>query len=308
MPLPQSSAPMSRRTMLSVLGATGLTGLLPAPAAAMDVPRTRVGDITVTSLSDGHFDLPRAAFSPLPGAGTQKNQRVGAHAWLIETGPRRMLVDTGSGTLLRGKYPDTGHLDTALAETGTVPEDITDILITHMHVDHIGGLMQGGMARYPNAMLHLCEIEWRYWAAPERAQLVAPAQRPLANMIAGLIDQFAYKIAVHRTGSDLGAGVRLEAAPGHTPGHQIVHIDSNGQSLLLLGDALISGPLQFAHPDIQYVLDDDPALAARTRAALFDRIAADGTMFSATHLVSGSPQKLKRRAPLSYSVHAAKTI
>ena len=296
---PQMSHPVSRRSFGFGLGATALAVTLPQGARAASPYRLRVGDISVTALSDGHFDLPPAAFSPQPEA-PPKSQYVGANAWLIETGHRRMLVDTGSGATLRAKYPDTGHLPMALARAGVTPDQITDILITHMHADHIGGLMHGGAARYPNAMLHVCEVEWRYWAAPERAQLVAPPQRPLANLIAGLMDQMAYRIAVHVPNGDIGAGIRLEAAPGHTPGHQIVHVSSGRDSLLLLGDVLISGPLQFAQPDIHYVLDDDPAQAAATRTALFDRIAADDIPFAATHLVHGGPHRLERRASTGY--------
>ncbi|MEM8656069.1 MAG: MBL fold metallo-hydrolase [Pseudomonadota bacterium] len=261
----------------------------------------------MTALSDGHFELPLAAFSPQPEATSPSPQYVGAHAWLIETGNRRMLVDTGSGDTLKGKYPNTGKLASALAGAGIAPDEITDIIITHMHADHIGGLMRTNTAQYPNAMLHLCEVEWRYWAAPERAQLVAPAQRPLANLIGGLMEQMAYRIAVHRPNGDIGAGVWLEAAPGHTPGHQIVHVSSGDQSLLLLGDVLISGPLQFAQPDIRYVLDDDPDQAAQTRSTLFDRIAADEIAFAATHLVHGGAHRLDARTSGGYhaeQVHA----
>ncbi len=288
----QTSHLVSRRSFGFGLGATALAGFAPQSASSAISKRLRIGDISVTALSDGHFELPPAAFSPQPEATSTQTQLVGANAWLIETGNRRMLVDTGSGETLRGKYPQTGHLPTALAHAGVSPDQITDIIITHMHADHIGGLMQGGISRYPNAMLHLCEVEWRYWAAPERAQLVAPAQRPLANLIAGLMDQMAYRIAVHRPNGDLGSGVWLESAPGHTPGHQVVHVSSGANSLLLLGDVLISGPLQFAQPDIRYVLDDDPDLAAATRTVMFDRIMTDGLMFAATHLIHGGAHKL----------------
>lgn len=308
LPEPQTSLPVSRRSFGFGLGATALAMTVPQGAHAASPDRLHVGDISVTALSDGHFDLPPAAFSPQPEATSTKFQSVGAHAWLIETGHRKMLVDTGSGTTLRGKYPDTGHLPMALARAGVSPDQITDILITHMHADHIGGLMHGGAARYPNAMLHVCEVEWRYWSAPDRAQLVAPAQRPLANLIAGLMDQMAYRIAVHNPNGDIGAGVWLEAAPGHTPGHQIVHVTSGTHSLLLLGDALICGPLQFARPDIHYILDADPEQAAATRAALFDRIATDTVPFAATHLAYGGPHRLHARKGAGYHAEVLRRI
>ncbi|MEL6467275.1 MAG: MBL fold metallo-hydrolase [Pseudomonadota bacterium] len=292
LPDPYTSPLVSRRSFGFGLGATALATLVPQGVKAASPKRLLIGDISVTALSDGHFELPLAAFSPQPEATQTLPQYVGAHAWLVETGNRRMLVDTGSGDTLKGKYPDTGNLPQALAHAGILPDDITDIIITHMHADHIGGLMRGDMAQYPNAMLHLCEVEWRYWAAPERAQLVAPAQRPLANLIGGLMEKMAYRIAVHRPNGDIGSGVWLEAAPGHTPGHQIVHVSAGNQSLLLLGDVLISGPLQFAQPDIRYVLDDDADQAAQTRSALFDRIATDDIAFAATHLLHGGAHRL----------------
>lgn len=301
---PQTSPLVSRRSVAFGLGATALAGFVPQSASSATPKRLRIGDISVTALSDGHLELPPAAFSPQPEATSTETQLVGAHAWLIETGTRRMLVDTGSGETLRAKYPQTGQLPQALARAGISPEDITDIIITHMHADHIGGLMHGEMARYSNAMLHLCEVEWRYWAAPERAQLVAPAQRPLANLIAGLMEKMAYRVAVHRPNGDIGAGVWMEAAPGHTPGHQIVHVTSGNDSLLLLGDVLICGPLQFAQPGIRYILDDDPDMAIATRSVLFDRITTDGLKFAATHLVDGGAHRLDTKASGGY--HAEK--
>ncbi|WP_299548232.1 MBL fold metallo-hydrolase [uncultured Tateyamaria sp.] len=308
--LPEShtSPLVSRRSVTFGLGAMALAGLPPQGARSASPNRIRIGDIAVTALSDGHFELPSAAFSPWPKEASTHPLYVGAYAWLIEAGNRRMLVDTGSGNTLRGKHPNTGYLPMALARAGVTPDQVTDIIITHMHADHIGGLMHGEVAAYPNAMLHLCELEWRYWAAPERPQLVAPAQRPLANLIAGLMDRMAYRIAVHRSNGDIGSGVWLEDAPGHTPGHQIVHIASGTQSLLLLGDVLISGTLQFAQPNIRYVLDDDPEQAALTRTGLFDRITADEILFAATHLIDGGPHRLEKTAVSGYRAQKTQTF
>ena len=288
---------MSRRSSLIGLGALGLTCLAPLSPGAAHTPGEMVGDIRVIPLSDGYYDVPLAAFTLPPEAPPHPDPmvRLGAHAWLIETGARRILVDAGAGTMLRVRHPYSGQLPGALAHVGVSPTDITDIIITHMHADHIGGLMDGGIARFPNAMLHLSAAEWQYWTAPERAASIRPALRPMAWQIAAMADAFAYRIAMHDGTTDIGPGVWTEPAPGHSPGHQIVHVTSGSDSLLLLGDTLVCGALQFEHPQIPYALDANPELAAATRTALFDRIASDDIRFAATHLQLGVPHRLIRR-------------
>ncbi|MEM8792453.1 MAG: MBL fold metallo-hydrolase [Pseudomonadota bacterium] len=283
---------LSRRGFTAGLFGAGLTAGAASVVGAADA---KAGSIRITALSDGHFDLPPAAFSDqepgspaaveaLSALGT--SVRAGANVWLLETPTRRILVDAGSGPTLQAKYPYTGQLPQALVATGVDPDSITDIIITHMHADHIGGLMRDDRRVFPSARLHIAEREWAYWTAPDRPSQVAPALKPLSQLIQAIVGTLTYEKTLHAGETDLVEGIWLVPAPGHTPGHLAVRIDDDGQQVLLLGDALISDAIQFAHPEVRYVLDSDPEGAAATRHALFDMIAADGIAFTATHLNS----------------------
>jgi glyoxylase-like metal-dependent hydrolase (beta-lactamase superfamily II) len=256
----------------------------------LDTPQTpeiSIGALTVTSLSDGTLQIPA---DYLPNASPAEREQIipttqfGANTWLIETGDRKVLVDAGSGTWLRERFPDTGLLgwhSEGLAERRAA---ITDIIISHMHADHIGGLSLGGKSLFPNAEVHIQAKEWTFWTDKNLPSAVPDDQRALIELVQMLANPIQDQIRQHSGQVDLGDGISLLPAEGHTPGHQIVHLSSGTDEVLLLADAVVSDVLQFANPDVTYALDSDPELAARTRKNLFDRIAADGIPFAATHL------------------------
>ncbi|WP_175484947.1 MBL fold metallo-hydrolase [Jannaschia pohangensis] len=278
-------------------GATALAMPSPLPAAITGTRNRTVGTLQVTAWSDGFFDLPLAAFIDTP-AGILTHARgpvhLGATLWTIRTPTRLVLVDAGSGTALRSSYADTGLLAERMADAAFDPADVTDIVITHMHPDHIGGLMVDGNKGFPNATLHVSDIEWRYWTDPSRPSQVAEALRGPAMMIASLAATLDYDIARHGGMLDMGEGVTVLPAPGHTPGHSIVHIASGAEQMMLMADTLICGPMQMSHPDIAYVLDTDTDLAVRTRRRMFDWLATDRIPFGATHMNSLAPGILRR--------------
>lgn len=279
-------------------------GLISGTAFAAGPAEPQLGSIRITTLSDGHFDLPPAAFSSdeatAPAASSAlaalgESMRVGANVWLLDTPKRRILVDTGSGPTLQAKYPNTGRLSETLVATGTDADSITDIVITHMHADHIGGLMRDGRRIFPEARLHVAESEWAYWTAPDRPSLVPATLKPLTQLIQDIAGTLTYERTLHPGAVDLGEGVWLEPAPGHTPGHTVVRIETGGRQVLLLGDALIADAIQFTHPGVTYGLDSDPEGAAATRRRLFDEIATDGIALTATHLNTQALIGLTRR-------------
>jgi len=256
------------------------------------------GSLSVTPLSDGYLNIPAAYFPDLNPADREKVSpatRFGANTWLIETSGRKILVDTGSGTALRDHFPATGTLGWQAPEKTAERAAITDIVITHMHADHIGGLSHDGISLFPNAEIHVQENEWDFWTDAGLLSRLPEDRRPLAALIQALAKPIRDQVNRHSGEAGLGDGLTLLPAPGHTPGHQIVHLSSGGKEALLLADAVVSDVLQFADPDIRYALDTDPGLAAETRKSLFGRIAADGIPFAATHLNTTGFGHLTRR-------------
>jgi len=270
------------------------------PALAMAPATVKpVGDLTVTALMDGYLDIPAAYFpnlSPEEEAKVSPAARFGANTWLIETDTRKVLVDAGSGNWLRERFPETGALEWGTEDRRAERAAITDIIVTHMHADHIGGLVSGGASLFPEAEIHLQADEWAFWTDEALLTAAPEDRRPLIALIQSLAAPLKDQVRLHHGETDLGSGIRLVRAPGHTPGHQIVHLSSGREETFLLADAVVSDALQFANPDVRYALDSDPDQAAATRKQLFARLAADGVPFAATHLASEKFGVLERRS------------
>lgn len=248
-----------------------------------------IGDIAITPLSDGHLDIPAAYFSNASEEEIQTvspTTRFGATCWLIETGPKKVLVDAGSGTWLKARFPETGLITATGSSLINAAEEITDIILTHMHADHIGGLVADGQSLFPNATIHLQNSEWAFWTDENLIEAVPEDKKPIVQLIQSLARPIASQVKLYDGDADLENGIHVTSAPGHTPGHQIVRISSGSKQMMLLGDALVSGVLQFANPDVHYALDSAPETAAETRKTLFAELAAEQIPFAATHLES----------------------
>ena len=269
--------------------------MLETPQSSRDC--YRLGDLTVTTLSDGSLNVPGTYFSNVSAAEEARvlpRARFGANTWLLETRERKLLIDAGSGSWLKERFAETGSLEWHQETKAAEREAVTDVVVTHMHADHIGGLVAGGRSLFPNATLHLQAAEWAFWTDPALPQAVPEDQRPLIELIQALGAPLQDQIKLHEGETDLAGGIRLLPASGHTPGHQVVHLSAGNRELMLIGDAVVSDVLQFANPEIHYALDGDPLKAAETRKALFDRISADGIAFAATHLTSTGFGRLER--------------
>lgn len=143
-------------------------------------------------------------------------------------------------------------------------------------------------------MVHVQKAEWTFWRDAAAAAAAPEAMQRFFDMARRQSDPFVGTANLIQGESDLGDGISLVPAPGHTPGHAVVRIASGDATMMLLGDTVISGLYQLPHPDWTYALDVDPAQAARTRARLFDMIAADGITMAATHLAFPGAGRLSR--------------
>ncbi|EYC50300.1 beta-lactamase [Hylemonella gracilis str. Niagara R] len=285
---------------LSILSVQFLT----APAAYAHAPqpqlsesqagyyRLKVGAIDIIALSDGTVTLNSELLSRMPPEQVQsvlKQSYVGpllnasVNAYLIKQGERLILVDAGTGELYG---PTLNKLPASLKAVGYTPEQITDILVTHIHTDHTGGLMDGNTRVFPNATIHVDRREVEYWLSPEkRAQAPAQMQQYFdqAQLKFGP-SVAAGKVKVFDGATELFAGIRSVPAYGHTPGHSFYVLESLGEKIAFWGDILHVAEVQLPHPDVTIQFDVDPTAAAAARARAFAEAAQQGYLIAPAHM------------------------
>ena len=249
-----------------------------------------LGETQLTVLDDGSFTLPAEYFLNVPdnvAAGLGETVTIGANVWFIRSGEKRILVDTGSAHALKQMFPATGQAWEDLQD-----EDPTDIVLTHMHADHIGGLADPHV--FPDAQIHVSRAEWDFWTQEGLADAVPEDQRPMITMIQQVASGFADRAVLHDGESELAPGLVLEPLPGHTPGHMGLRVSEGNETLLIIGDAVISEALQFANPEISYALDGDAQQAVATRRALFEKCVDQNLTIAATHFAFPGVGKVVR--------------
>jgi glyoxylase-like metal-dependent hydrolase (beta-lactamase superfamily II) len=288
-----------RAAVLGAALALGTLATVPAQAAAPMVKtqapgyfRLMLGQFEVTALNDGTVDLPMDKFLKEPADVTKKAlaaswlgvpTETSVNAFLINTGTKLVLVDTGAGALFG---PTLGGLVASLKAAGYQPEQVDDIVITHMHGDHIGGLSADGKLVFPNATLHADKHDADFWLSKEQLEK-APADAK--GGFQGAMKMFEPYIAAGRfqpitADGEIVPGVRSQASYGHTPGHTVYVVESGGKKLVLIGDLIHVGAVQFAHPEVTIEFDSDSKRAAAARAKVFAQVAKDGAYVGAAHI------------------------
>ena len=222
------------------------------------------------------------------------NLVMSIHALVLDTGARRIVVDTCIGNDKDRDIPTWSHLQTSfladLEAAGYPRESIDTVLCTHLHVDHVGWntMLVDGEWRptFPNARYLVGETEWRYWDDRDsRAQVLADSVRPVID--AGLVD---FVPVDHRVCDE----VWLEPTPGHTPGHVSVRISSGGEDALITGDC-IHHPCQMTRTDWCSSADTDQAQGLETRESLLERMVDTDVLVIGTHFATPSAGHVKRR-------------
>lgn len=253
--------------------------------------RTKVGNITVTSLLDGGMQLPQEILTgatPEDIAAAKEKNFISdgttfpayLNAFLINTGSRLILVDTGGA----GYGPALGNLVSNLAAAGVTPDDIDDVILTHAHPDHASGLLDsGGMRVFKKANLRISKPELEFWYDTSKENgktkdIFAGARHNLdAYRNSGQIETFSM-------GATLGNGIDSVALPGHTPGHSGIRITDGNDQLLIWADLVHIPAIQFDNPSQTLAFDVDEDLARKTRLSAFDEIATDKIRIAGMHL------------------------
>lgn len=205
--------------------------------------------------------------------------RLFVRAWLLLHGNRAALVDTGVGPVCEW-FPRPGRLHDALSDAGVSADAIDTVIITHVHDDHIGGTVADGRApAFPNAryLVQRADVEWYRHAAERNGEERAIWDRLLQPLFdAGVLEEL-------EGNERLTDEIEVRHAPGHTPGHQIVRVASEGRRLAITSDAFIH-PGQLAHPEWASTSDHDPAGVAETRRELLAELLAEQeTVVAPTH-------------------------
>jgi glyoxylase-like metal-dependent hydrolase (beta-lactamase superfamily II) len=196
---------------------------------------------------------------------------------VIRTGDRTILVDAGLGGQFDG-FPRAGQFPQRMAAAGIDLGSLTDIVITHMHMDHVGGLLIDDVKNNlrPDVRIHVSAAEVEFWKAPDFSRTAMPS--PIPDVLRSTAQQFAEdfgdKIQTFLEEYEVAPGVVVQRIGGHTPGHSVVRVTSGGDQLTFAGDALF--PVAFDHPDWQNGFEHDPEEATRVRLRLMREAAASG--------------------------------
>lgn len=282
----------------SLLGAD-LLGSSPAHAATQGAAKStvavtptaqiRIGRFTVTALTDGYADMPydyfpgRSAPEVEKAAGAQFTARTSGvrflfNQYLVEDGERRILIDAGAA----GSIGQTGRLPKALASLGLKPDDIDAIIVTHMHQDHMGGLVLGGANNYPGAEIYIDRRDVTHWTDPAKRNGAPDFLQTSFKMAEEVVRLYPRLQAIDGE-REITRGVSIVDLTGHTPGHIGVRIEDGGKSLIMVSDMLFP----VVHPaatDVFFLFEQDRAAAKAMRDRFFPLAASEGALIAATHM------------------------
>jgi len=198
---------------------------------------------------------------------------------LVNTGTELVLFDTGFGALGRDK--GAGNLRAHLALAGYAPEDVDIVAFTHMHPDHIGGLVEDGKPAFPNARLMIGRREFDAWRS---GASIPPQRKENRDLFLKLIAPFADQFTYLEDGDPVTSGVTAMVAFGHSLGHMMYHLESADKRALVWGDVANHYVYSVAHPDSQVGFDDDKDMAIATRKRVLDMVHTDGMLVAGHHM------------------------
>jgi glyoxylase-like metal-dependent hydrolase (beta-lactamase superfamily II) len=302
----------------AILVSTFMVGLLTHPASvsaaaaqirtqAPGFYRMMLGDFEITVLLDGTHPFPAAdvltkARAGAPGQRTKLFQDYAdeatallaasdltaptegsINAFLVNTGSKLVLIDSGAGTLYGACC---GHLMDNLRASGYRPEQIDEVLLTHLHADHVGGIAPGGMAAFPNAVIRSSKLDADYWLSDTNEKAAQDFLRPMFEGDKASLKPYiaAGRYMPFEGEQDVVPGIRAIPLPGHTPGHTSYAVESRGQKLLVWGDVVHVAAIQFPDPSVTVKYDSDENQAELDRKRIFSDAAKAGYWIGAAHI------------------------
>jgi len=267
-----------------------------APQVKTQAPgyyRVMLGDFEVTALSDGTVALPvdKLLTNTTPGQVDKALKRdflkvpldTSVNGYLINTGSKLVLIDTGAASLFG---PTLGNLLANLKAAGYQPEQVDEIYITHMHADHVGGLMAGDKPAFPNAIVRADQHDADFWLSAANLEKAPAEMKGYFQGAQASLNPYvtAGKFKPFDGNTELVPGIKAVAAHGHTPGHSTYLVESQGQKLVLWGDLMHVAAVQFANPSVTIQFDTDSKAAAVQRKKAYAEAAKQGYLIGSAHL------------------------
>lgn len=252
----------------------------------------KLGSVDVFALSDGSMALdpkkilhekPKTLEKMLKESYLNSHVETSVNAYLVVLPKYKILVDAGAGTVFG---PTLNKLTTSLNNAGYQPQDIDQIVITHMHGDHLGGITQDGKATFPNARLNIERQELDYWTNAKTFEGVKAPDANIVKQSLSLIKPYQKRNQLNAFAGKTQLFPGFTAIPmrGHTPGHCIYELESNGMRLQFWGDTLHVAAVQFQNPTITIDFDSDTQSAAASRQQLFTQAAKHKTFIALPHV------------------------
>ncbi|WP_026872251.1 MBL fold metallo-hydrolase [Inquilinus limosus] len=257
----------------------------------------RVGEIDVLVVSDGVLPLPTAMLAhnvdPAVRAAWLKDMFLPPDAFdwalnvvVVRSGDQTILVDAGLGFDPDLHLPRAGQLIKRLEAAGIDLASVTDLVLTHMHMDHVGGLLVDGVKDRlrPDLRIHVAAAEVEFWEAPDFSHVSMPPGFPdaLRSAAKRFMNEYRRQLRTFDEKHEVAPGVVAHRTGGHTPGHSVVRVASGDDRLTFAGDLVFA--VGFEHPEWYNGFEHDPEEAARVRTRLLQELAGTGELLVATHL------------------------
>ena len=255
--------------------------------------RMMLGDYEVTALSDGTVALPvnkilqkiteAQVDSALAAQSLRSPLETSVNGFLINTGAKLILIDTGAAKLFG---PTLGNLLDNLKASGYTPEQVDEVYVTHMHADHVGGLMNGTARAFPNAIVRADKADADFWLSKENLDKAPDSAKGFFQGAQASLNPYvaAGKFMPYDGNSVLAGGIRAIVTRGHTPGHTVFVVESKDQKMLVFGDLMHVAAVQLANPAVTIQFDTDAPTAADMRASLYREAAREQYIMAVAHV------------------------
>jgi len=283
---------LTRRTVLSGGLAVMASSLIGLPVRASAETAFTLGEHRIRVFSDGHLTLPmnfilpdrsEAEISALmePHGLATDALTPDCNITLMRSGDRLVLFDVGSGANFQ---PTAGELPAKLEEAGIDPSDITDVILTHAHPDHLWGILDDfDDPLYPEASIWVPEAEWDYWRADDTLANMPEERKSFVVGAQSRFQAIEDQVSMIRPGQEVLPGVEAVDTSGHTPGHMSYVLHGGGDSVMVVGDAITNTVISFEKPGWASGSDQDRDQGIATRLALLDRLASEQTRLIGYH-------------------------